>query len=154
MLVRDREGRPLGFQGVRSDITSHKVREELLRESDEFLESVVEGVQAGVCVLDGTMRCLYTNHRFEKMTGIQRLQVVAGRTKLAIHSEDLDRTAISVLEAVAGRAARCRSRLCAADGAMIEVELLMTPLKWKGLRLALALVLEHSSDAEPPIQRS
>ena len=152
MLVRDQEGRPLGLQGVRSDITSHKVREELLRESDEFLESVVEGFQAGVCVLDGTMRCLFTNSRFEEMTGIRRTHVVAGRIKLAVHPEELDRTTISVLEAVAGRAARCRSRLCTADGAVTEVEFLMTPLNWKGLRLALALVLEPSLGSGPPVR--
>jgi PAS domain S-box-containing protein len=137
---------------VRTDITSHKKREEFLRESDEFLENVVEGLQAGVCVLDGAMRCVFTNHRFEEMTGIRRTQVVAGRIKLVLHPEDLDRTTISVLEAVAGRAARCRSRLCTADGAVTEVEFLMTPLNWKGLRLALALVLEPSSGPEHPVQ--
>jgi diguanylate cyclase (GGDEF)-like protein/PAS domain S-box-containing protein len=51
-LIRDSEGKPIGFRGVSRDITERKRTEELLRQSEEKHRTIIENIQDGYFEVD------------------------------------------------------------------------------------------------------
>ncbi|MGE5226995.1 MAG: PAS domain-containing protein [Planctomycetaceae bacterium] len=72
VLVRDPEGRPLYWQGVRFDISAEKAAEEQLREAEERYRGIVEHVPAAIYLdrADRSMRSVYVSPQIEPITGI------------------------------------------------------------------------------------
>jgi PAS domain S-box-containing protein len=86
-IVFDRQGRPTGYQAVGRDITERKRAEESLRKSEKFLDSVFEGIQEGISILDKDMNIIKVNHAMKKwyshmlpLVGKKCYQAYHGRT--------------------------------------------------------------------------
>jgi PAS domain S-box-containing protein len=60
-LIRDSEGKPIGFRGISRDITERKRAEEALRESEEKYRTILESIQEGYFEVDLAGNCTFAN---------------------------------------------------------------------------------------------
>ena len=60
--VLDENGNLLGYRGADTDITNHKISEDVLRESEKFLSDIFESIQDGMSVLDKNLNIIRVNH--------------------------------------------------------------------------------------------
>jgi PAS domain S-box-containing protein len=72
LLIRDDDGAPLYWQGVRFDITEHKEAEERLRSAEERYRGIVEHVPAAIYLdrCDRSLRSLYVSPQIEQIAGV------------------------------------------------------------------------------------
>jgi len=69
--IHDAAGRLIGSVHVAHDITARKRMEEALRENERFLQSVFDGIQDGISVLDTDLSILQVNTWMERMYASQ-----------------------------------------------------------------------------------
>ena len=75
--IRDKDGRVIGLLGTYEDITDKKRAQEALRESERFLDSVIENIPVMVFVKDAeTLRFVRLNKAGERMLGTPRDRLV------------------------------------------------------------------------------
>ncbi len=75
--ILDTDGQPVEYIAVGRDITEMKQAEAELRESREWLRSVLDSIQAGVIVIDtGTHEILDVNRAATEMIGTEKEQLV------------------------------------------------------------------------------
>jgi PAS domain S-box-containing protein len=91
-LIRDTEGKPLGFRGVLRDVTIRKQAEEALRESEDRLRTIIEGTQASLVSVDAKGRFTYANDAMAKALGFKNPEELIGKPYVHfIHSDDRQR---------------------------------------------------------------
>ncbi len=75
--IRDKDGRVVGLLGTYQDITDQKRAAEALRESEQFLDSIIENIPVMVFVKDAeTFRFVRLNKAGERMLGSTRERLV------------------------------------------------------------------------------
>jgi PAS domain S-box-containing protein len=81
--ILDQSGKLLRYVGLAEDITERKSAEEALQESEHFLRSIYEGIEAAVFIVDvledGRFRYVGINPANERMSGLLSTEI-AGRT--------------------------------------------------------------------------
>jgi len=87
-LVKDAEGRPVGFLGISRDITDRKIAEQALRESEEKLKSIFLVAPVGIGVVSPQRVILDVNERICDMTGYSREELVGKNARMLYESED------------------------------------------------------------------
>jgi two-component system cell cycle sensor histidine kinase/response regulator CckA len=75
--IRDKDGRVIGLLGTYHDITDEKRAQEALRQSERFLDSVIDNIPVMVFVKDAaTLRFVRLNKAGERMLGTPRDRLV------------------------------------------------------------------------------
>jgi PAS domain S-box-containing protein len=87
VLLRDKDRKPTGFLSVGRDITVRKRAEEKLRESEEKLSLVMDGVQALLAYVDADMRFVYVNKAYADWYGLSKEDLVGKRISELLHEE-------------------------------------------------------------------
>ena len=91
-VVRDETGQPQRFVGLAEDITPRKLAEAALRESEQFLRTIYEGIEAAIFIVDvlddGGFRYARINPAYERMSGIKSLQI-SGKTPEQLLTPDM-----------------------------------------------------------------
>ncbi|WP_442994303.1 PAS domain S-box protein [Scytonema sp. PRP1] len=77
--IFDGEGKFRGYRGVGRDITVRKLREAVLRETQEQLQAILDNSPAFIHLLDTQNKFLLVNHQYEKHFKISKEQIV-GKT--------------------------------------------------------------------------
>ncbi len=77
-FLHDTDGRPVGIVGISRDISERKAAEAALRESEDKFRRLVEDMNDGYCVLQGS-KIVFANSRSAEMLGFT-LDEVVGRT--------------------------------------------------------------------------
>lgn len=76
-LIRSEDGEPRGVIGVTRDITDRRQTEEALRNSEEYLQTIINSVQTGLVIVDPeTHRIIDVNPAAEKLTGVSRDKLI------------------------------------------------------------------------------
>jgi len=126
VLVRDDDGSPVYWQGVRFDITAEKEAEEQLRSAEERYRGIVEHVPAAI-YLDRTgasMETVYISPQIESITGITPEQWVSDPQVWVKAMDPEDRDAIVAQYTAAaneGRPWSAEYRMRTPDGRTIWV---------------------------------
>jgi PAS domain S-box-containing protein len=75
-LLRDKSGEVVGTLGICKDITDRKRLEEELKETKDFLESVIEGSIDGITTLDNKGNITFVSKGTEEMLGYKRENIL------------------------------------------------------------------------------
>ncbi len=75
-LIRDSEGKPIGFRGVSRDVSERKQMEEALRQSEERYRTMIETMQDGYWETDLPGNFTYVNDSECKIAGTPREQLL------------------------------------------------------------------------------
>ena len=69
-LLRDEKGNPIGVEGVSRDVTTRKIAEAALRESEQRLSQIINFLPDAIVAVDSEGRVIAWNKAIEKMTGV------------------------------------------------------------------------------------
>jgi PAS domain S-box-containing protein len=75
-LIRDEQGKPIGFRAVSRDVTERKQAEEALRQGEEKYRNIIENIQDGYWEVDLTGNFTFVNEAECKITGTPQKQLV------------------------------------------------------------------------------
>jgi PAS domain S-box-containing protein len=88
-LIVDKENRPTGAQGIIRDITSEKIAEDLLTESENRLSSLIENLDSAVLLEDEKRKIILTNSKFCKLFNLPvSPDLLKGEDSLAAANEN------------------------------------------------------------------
>ncbi len=76
ILVRDAQGRPVGLEGIATDITERRQAEQALRQGRRMLEATLDGLPAAVMVVDRQHLVAHWNRAMSNLTGVRAEEVV------------------------------------------------------------------------------
>jgi PAS domain S-box-containing protein len=84
-LIRDSEGKPVGFRGISRDVTERKQMEEALRENENRLQAVLDASPIGISWADMDGNIKYVNRKFVQLFGytVEDIPTVAEWRRLA-----------------------------------------------------------------------
>ena len=103
MPLRDRDGVTIGTFGVSRNITSLKLAEEALRESEQRWRSLTEALPQLVWSATPDGACDYFSTQWTEHTGVAEDKLLGWRWLETLHPEDREPTRQLWLESVAGR---------------------------------------------------
>jgi PAS domain S-box-containing protein len=87
-LVQNTQGQPLHFVSQIQDITERKWSESALQQSEERFRLLSDSSPIGIFQTDLKGRCLYTNPRWQEMTGLTYEQSLGEGWASAVHPDD------------------------------------------------------------------
>jgi PAS domain S-box-containing protein len=101
--LRSADGRIIGVLGTYEDVTEHRHAEEALRESEQFLDSIIENIPDMIFVKDARdLRFVRFNRAGERMIGRSRSELVGGSDYDISPKEEADFFAAKDREVLAG----------------------------------------------------
>jgi PAS domain S-box-containing protein len=75
-LIRDSEGKAIGFRGIARDVTERKKMEEALREREERYRTLLETMEEGYYEVDLKGRFIFFNDALRKMHGLPKEEML------------------------------------------------------------------------------
>lgn len=91
-LMRDGEGRPIGFRGISRDVTHRKMAEQALMESEQRYRTVLEANPDPVAVFDIKGKVVYFNPAFSKVFGWDLSELKGKEIKGFVPEKNLSET--------------------------------------------------------------
>ena len=87
--IRDTDGKVIGMVGIARDITTRREAEQVLRESEAYLRSLIDNFPYLVWLKDTAGRFLAVNQPFADACGLGDPRLVEGKTDLDVWPRDL-----------------------------------------------------------------
>jgi PAS domain S-box-containing protein len=97
----DKAGKPIGIASTERDITALKREAEKLRQSNEYLENLIDHANAPIIVWDPQFRITRFNGAFEAMSG-RRAGEVVGKSLELLFPPALARSSMALIEKTTG----------------------------------------------------
>ncbi len=126
---RDSSGNILGLFGIARDITGRKRMEKSLQESEELFHTLCEAAPLGIFKSDCGWNNLYTNQRWEQISGLTSAESLGQGWLRALHPEDREILLQSRKNAVKEMPFSLECRIITPDGKTVRVRILGSPLK-------------------------
>ncbi|WP_181391610.1 PAS domain S-box protein [Methanospirillum lacunae] len=92
IIQRDEFGKNQKITGVIQDITKIKANEEKLKETNNFLENLINLANVPIIVWDSAFRITRCNHSFEKLTGLSSQDALGKSLKIIFPPSLVDRS--------------------------------------------------------------
>ncbi len=89
-LMRDSQGKPIGFRGVTRDVTERKRMEEAIRESEERYRTIIEEMEEWYGEIDLNGNILFANNVFAGVIGIPQKDLTGVSYRNFVKKEDAD----------------------------------------------------------------
>jgi PAS domain S-box-containing protein len=102
MSVLDANGSTIGLRGVAQDITERKRAEERIRESNEYLENLINYANVPIVVWDMQFRITRFNHAFEELTGKNTDEVLGKSIKILFPPDQISYSMTLIKETLEG----------------------------------------------------
>lgn len=99
--VRDNNGKIYKVHGAFQDITERKRDEELLHQTNDFLESLFNYANAPIIVWDTSLCITRFNHAFEKLSGYTKEEVIGQKVDI-LFPKDKIKSSLSLIEKTLG----------------------------------------------------
>ncbi len=90
-LIKDSEGKPIGFRAVSRDITKRKRAEEALQESEKYFKEITENSSDIIIITDKNGDIKYCSRSIERFTGYKPEELIGRSTLTLIHPDDKKR---------------------------------------------------------------
>jgi PAS domain S-box-containing protein len=138
-VVRDEDGKVLYYEGTLQDITSRKMAEIALKESEERYRTAIEHSNDGVAIIHGD-RHLYVNRRFVEMFEFDKYEDVIGTSVLVVvHPDDHEKVREMNLKRHKGEdvPSRYEFKGLTQKGKEISIEVSAATTTYKGLSVYL-----------------
>jgi PAS domain S-box-containing protein len=156
-VIRDEAGRPVFHHGFILDITErkeladalHRSEEELRREK-QYVESLLEISPVAIVTLDLEERVMSWNPAAESLFGYPEAEAL-GRTieELILRTEALAREGASIMdEAMAEGTAHRVTRRMHKDGALVDVEMIVVPIRSDGKTIGSYAIYHDVSELQ------
>jgi PAS domain S-box-containing protein len=100
--IRDESGRIVRSLGMVHDITERKMAEESLRETRDYLDSLLNNANAPVIVWDPELRITRFNRAFQRLTGHRESEALGQRLDMLFPKESLEESLLQIYRAMAG----------------------------------------------------
>jgi PAS domain S-box-containing protein len=94
--IKDSNGCAIGVATIARDITERKRAEELLRETRDYLESLIKYTNAPIIVWDTTFTITQFNHAFERLSGYEASEVVGKNLDMLFPHERVNDSLIKI----------------------------------------------------------
>ncbi len=133
-------GRIAGIAAVVEDVTERRTAQDILRTSEERLRSIIDNTLAFIALLDRDGRVREANAAALAASGTTREQVLGGRVwdiPPWNHAREVRaQVEAAVRQAAEGTATRFDTTMRQSDGSLARVDLLVSPLREPGGRVA------------------
>jgi PAS domain S-box-containing protein len=129
--MRDDDGELLGFSKVTRDLSERRLTEERLRESEERLRALIEGVQDySIFMLDTTGHVMTWNAGAERITGYRAHEIIGESFERFYTAEDIaaGRPAAELRTATLNRRAEDQAWRVRKDGTLFWADVVVTAL--------------------------
>jgi PAS domain S-box-containing protein len=125
----DSQGRLLGAVVASRDVTTQKVAERALRDSEERFRSVVDSLGEGLCISNMDGVAIYANDRMEALTGYAPHELVGTLPAALLHDEDRALSARRRAERRTGVSSRYAVKAVHKNGSTIFLDVSAVPYR-------------------------
>ncbi|WP_310549830.1 PAS domain S-box protein [Paenibacillus glufosinatiresistens] len=130
--IRTEEDGQLEVVAVTRNATERKQYEAELEESRTMYASLFEHNPSGISVMDLSGRTLSVNASLISLTGYSRNDLMQSGMEEIVALEELERTELRFALAAEGRAQSFESRVLHRDGHLMDVSLVLVPIRMEG----------------------
>jgi PAS domain S-box-containing protein len=138
-LVRDIQDKILYYEGTMMDITSRKMAEEALAESEERYRTAIEHSNDAVAIIQGDKN-QYVNRRFVEIFGYEKPEDIIGTPiSIVVHPDDQDKVITINQRRQRGEPVPSRYEFkgMMKDGKVIYIEVSATSIVYRGIPVYL-----------------
>jgi PAS domain S-box-containing protein len=102
LMLRDDSGQITGYVSVNRDITERKQAEEVLRETNDYLENLFNYANAPIIVWDPQFKITRFNHAFETLTGRNAAEVLGKPLEILFPPAQIKASMTLILKTLSG----------------------------------------------------
>jgi len=92
-IMKDADGKPIGFVGISRDITERKQAEEVLAYERDLLQALMDNIPDAIYFKDAESRFTRTNKAHSQMIGVTDPKAAMGKTDFDFYAEEFAREA-------------------------------------------------------------
>jgi PAS domain S-box-containing protein len=101
-LIRDSEGKPIGFRGITRDVTERRQMEEALRETTSYLDSLISYANTPIIVWNPEFKITRFNHAFERLSGYTADEVIGHQLHMLFPEASRDESLSKIARTASG----------------------------------------------------
>jgi len=101
-IRRDKDGLITHYQGIIVDITERKMAEEMLRETTNYLQNLIDYANAPIIVWGPALKITKFNHAFEHLTGCTADEVIGQELRVLFPEVSRDESLSKIARTVGG----------------------------------------------------
>lgn len=145
-LVKDSQGKSIGFRGIVRDITGRKNAEKELKIQKVFAEALIDIAPEAIVILSNEDRVIKINKEFTKIFGYSAKEAQGCFVNDLIVPKSLKKEGLKLTQSAArGKRIEVETRRCHKDGSLVDVSLLASPVKIENMQIGVYAIYRDIS---------